>query len=118
MPSGVRHVSFEASPPTSFWARARQSSSDFLGTSRSATGLRLLVPLWTPPVRLRLVSWPSGAGPRGRGSALGQEQRGPGRPPPVRRGGRGRRAASRASARRGGRGGPARSGGESVPVGG
>src|SRR5690349_7207959 len=37
MPSGVRQVSFEASPPASFSARARQSSSDFLGTSRSAT---------------------------------------------------------------------------------
>src|SRR5437764_2565071 len=37
MPSGVAQVSFETSPPASFSARARQSSSDFLGTSPSAT---------------------------------------------------------------------------------
>src|SRR6266511_1277583 len=38
MPSGVRQVSLEASPPASLSARARQSSSDFRGNSPSATG--------------------------------------------------------------------------------
>src|SRR6266487_1291657 len=66
MPSGVCQVSFETSPPVSFSARARQSSSDFLGTSRSATDPRLLVPLWTPPVRIR-----RSAGLRERGLGVG-----------------------------------------------
>src|SRR5215211_117495 len=37
MPSGVRHVSFETSPPASFAASARHSSSDLRGNSPSAT---------------------------------------------------------------------------------
>src|SRR5215211_8993961 len=37
MPSGVRQVSFETSPPASFSASARHSSSDLRGNSPSAT---------------------------------------------------------------------------------
>src|SRR2546430_12972246 len=65
MPSGVAQVSFETSPPASFSARARQSSSDFLGTSPSATDPRLLVRLWTAPVR------PQSARLRERGVGVG-----------------------------------------------
>src|SRR2546429_7469977 len=65
MPSGVAQVSFETSPPVSFSARARQSSSDFLGTSPSATDPRLLVRLWTAPVR------PQSARLRERGLGVG-----------------------------------------------
>ena len=57
------------------------------------------------------VSWPCAAEPRGRGSGLGRGRRGPERRPPVRRGGPGRRAASRASEPHGGHGESARPGG-------